>query len=80
MSHHLEGQFTPTLEDHGTLVCRSHLHKDNTFAWSYLCDESAVLFNLVVIIMAACQELPHLPTERLRDAAPHQSWQLPGTH
>lgn len=83
MSHLVEGQLfatPPTLGDHGNFVCPDHLNKDNTFVWSYLCNESAVLFYLVVIVMAACQELPHLPTESLRDATPHQSRQLPGTH
>lgn len=65
----------------GLSVCPGHLNKDNTFVWSsYLCNKSAVLFHLVVIVMAACQELPHLPTESLGNAAAHQRWQLPGTH
>lgn len=77
---YLVGGHHQHLGDRGDLVCRDHLHKDNTFLWSYLCNKSPVLFYLVVIVMTACEELPHLPTESLRNAAPHQSWQLPGTH
>lgn len=47
---------------------------------AHLGDEGAVLFYLVVVVMATSQELPHLPTQSLGDAAAHQSRKLPGPH
>lgn len=52
-------------------------------AWNgrtHLGDQGPVLFHLVVVVVTAGEELPHLPAERLGDSAAHQSRQLLGPH
>lgn len=44
-------------------------------AASYLGDEGPVFLDLVVIGVAASQELPDLSPQRLWDSTPHQGWE-----